>query len=119
MNFHDVYKSILRDQLLRYYFHHEYMHVHVATVGSMDHKYQFTAIFYFFSSWSEHFCAITAIDLLEKVNLIPKRSSKVIVQQDSRVSNHSGQSFSLLFSDIEQQETNIEKLAYRFNQVPK
>ena len=69
------------------------------------------------SSCSERFCAITAIDLLEKVNLIPKRSSKVIVQRDSRVSNHSGQSLTLSFSDIEQQETSIEKLAYRFNQV--
>ena len=74
---------------------------------------------FFFVSCSERFCAITPVDLLEKVNLIPKRSSKVIVQRDSRVSNHSGQSLSLSFSDIEQQETNIEKLAYRFNQVRK
>ena len=78
--------------------------------------YIFTAAF-LRCFYSERFCAITPIDLLEKVNLIPKRSSKVIVQRDSRVSNHSGQSLSLSFSDIEQQETNIEKLAYRFNQV--
>ena len=56
------------------------------------------------------------MDLLEKVNLIPKRSSKVI-QRNSRVSSHSNQSLSLSFSDVEQQETSIEKLAYRFNQV--
>lgn len=68
-------------------------------------------------SCSERFCAITSIDLLEKVNVIPKRSSKVIVQRDSRVSNHSGKSLSLSFSDVEQQETSIEKVAYRFNQV--
>ena len=96
------------------------MPINVATVRNMDHKYYyFLLLFFTFFSWSERFCAITAIDLLEKVNLIPKRSSKVIVQRDSRVSNHSGQSLSLSFSDIEQQETNIEKLAYRFNQVTK
>ena len=80
-------------------------------------KVNFNFSLYSLSSCSERFCAITAIDLLEKVNLIPKRSSKVIVQRDSRVSNHSGQSLTLSFSDIEQQETSIEKLAYRFNQV--
>ena len=80
-------------------------------------KVNFNFSLYSVSFCSERFCAITAIDLLEKVNLIPKRSSKVIVQRDSRVSNHSGQSLTLSFSDIEQQETSIEKLAYRFNQV--
>lgn len=75
-------------------------------------------IYYFVNPFvsTERFGAITPVDLLEKVHLIPKRSSK-IVQRDSRVSNHSNQSLTLSFSDVEQQETSIEKLAYRFNQV--
>lgn len=65
---------------------------------------------------SERFCEITPVDLLEKVNLIPKRVSKIL-QRGSQVSSHSSQSLTLSFSDMEQQETSIEKLAFRFNQV--
>ena len=57
-------------------------------------------------------CKISALELLQKVNMVPRPQS----QRNSKMSGQSLQS-SLSLSSLEQSETAIEKLAFRFNQV--
>ena len=57
-------------------------------------------------------CKISALELLQKVNMVPRPQS----QRNSKMSSRSLQS-SLSLSSLEQSETAIEKLAFRFNQV--
>ncbi|KAL5502445.1 hypothetical protein EMCRGX_G009220 [Ephydatia muelleri] len=57
-------------------------------------------------------CKISALELLQKVNMVPRPQS----QRNSKMSSQSLQS-SLSLSSLEQSETAIEKLAFRFNQV--
>eukprot|EP00731_Ephydatia_muelleri_P005768 Em0003g16a len=57
-------------------------------------------------------CKISALELLQKVNMVPRPQS----QRNSKMSGQNLQS-SLSLSSLEQSETAIEKLAFRFNQV--
>ncbi|KAL5502434.1 hypothetical protein EMCRGX_G009205 [Ephydatia muelleri] len=57
-------------------------------------------------------CKISALELLQKVNMVPRPQS----QRNSKMSGQSLES-SLSLSSLEQSENAIEKLAFRFNQV--
>ncbi len=63
------------------------------------------------------FGELTSTELLQKVNMLPKTSSQLSgsSQRDSIASTSTLRSSVL---EPEQLETAVEKLAYRFNQVP-
>lgn len=65
---------------------------------------------------------LTSTELLQKVSMLPKTSSSSQQQQLSSSQRDSIASTSTLRSSIvetDTQETAVEKLAYRFNQVSK
>lgn len=64
------------------------------------------------TSLTERFCAVSTVELLQKIHILPKPHPS-----PSSTSTTNGTLHRLPRSPFVQPETAIEKLAYRFNQV--